>query len=149
MDAQLRRALDDQQIRFLRVGYLFTAAWNSLYVAIMIVYAAATWRLTARAMLGVWGGYVTEGDAQVLRWIFAVSAIGMAVAATGLVILKLLTARALKRRRNRWLCLATAAISCLNLPYGTALGVATLMVLSRESVVALFDGSPDTRSDNA
>jgi hypothetical protein len=34
-----------------------------------------------------------------------------------------------------------AAISCLEMPYGTALGVFTLMVLSRPSVQRLFSSA--------
>ncbi len=65
--------------------------------------------------------------------------VGVALALCGLIILKLFTAHALKRRRHRSLCIVTGALCCLNIPYGTALGVATLMVLSRESVAALFE----------
>ena len=52
--------------------------------------------------------------------------------------LKLLTARRLRERRSKTFCIVTAGISCFGLPYGTALGVFTLLVLSRPSVQALF-----------
>jgi hypothetical protein len=42
----------------------------------------------------------------------------------------------------------TAAISCLEVPYGTLLGVLTFMVMARPSVRALFDLSEsDSTSD--
>ena len=55
-------------------------------------------------------------------------------------VLKFLTARAIGRRTSWILCLITAGITCFALPYGTALGVATFLVLSRPSVRQAFNG---------
>jgi hypothetical protein len=49
-----------------------------------------------------------------------------------------LTARRLKRRRRRTWCLVVAAIECTLVPYGTALGVFTIITLSKDSVQHLF-----------
>lgn len=51
--------------------------------------------------------------------------------------------RSIQRRRNRTYCLVVAAISCLFMPLGTALGVFSLVVLTRESVRELFEASDD------
>jgi hypothetical protein len=40
------------------------------------------------------------------------------------------------------LCMITAGLSCLEMPYGTALGVMTFVVLSRPSVRQEFDAHP-------
>jgi hypothetical protein len=55
--------------------------------------------------------------------------------------------RKLAARRSRTFCLVIAAISCTFVPVGTALGVFTIIVLSRPSVQALFDQPPTVRSD--
>jgi hypothetical protein len=47
--------------------------------------------------------------------------------------------RFLRRRTHRTFCLAVAAVSCLFTPFGTVLGVFTLIVLSREGVRQAFD----------
>src|SRR5262245_18564619 len=57
----------------------------------------------------------------------------------GGVILQFIAARRLTQRRSRILCEIAAAITCLNIPYGTIIGVCTFDVLSRKSVIALFD----------
>jgi hypothetical protein len=44
----------------------------------------------------------------------------------------------LAARRRPTLCMIAAALSCINFPLGTALGVFTLIVLSRASVKAAF-----------
>jgi hypothetical protein len=47
----------------------------------------------------------------------------------------------LTRRRRHTFCVIIAALSCLWMPFGTILGVFTLVVLNRASVKALF-GAP-------
>jgi hypothetical protein len=45
----------------------------------------------------------------------------------------------LKRRQKRTFSLVMACMCCMNIPLGTALGVFTLVVLSRQSVKAIYD----------
>ena len=49
-------------------------------------------------------------------------------------ILNLLSANFLRQRTHRTLSLVTAGLNCLHIPFGTALGVFTIMVLTRASV---------------
>ena len=60
------------------------------------------------------------------------------------MILNVLAARWLKARRNRTFCIVVAALDCLQVPLGTALGVFTLVVLMRDSVRRAFDAPQDT-----
>jgi len=48
------------------------------------------------------------------------------------------TARFLARRRHYLFCLVMAAIECAYMPFGTVLGVFTIIVLMRDSVKQLF-----------
>lgn len=48
----------------------------------------------------------------------------------------------LSRRQNHRFCQIVAGISCIFVPFGTALGVFTLVTLMKPSVKALFDRSP-------
>jgi len=48
--------------------------------------------------------------------------------------------RCLGRRKNHTFCMVMAAIACMFMPFGTILGVFTLIVLVRPSVKALFNG---------
>jgi len=47
--------------------------------------------------------------------------------------------RCLARRKHRFFCMVIAGIGCIFLPYGTILGVFTLIVLQRPAVQAMFD----------
>src|ERR1051326_4573187 len=44
----------------------------------------------------------------------------------------------IRRRQHRTLSFVMAVLNCLSIPYGTALGVFTFIVLSRESVKRLY-----------
>jgi hypothetical protein len=48
-------------------------------------------------------------------------------------------ARCIKRREKYTLCLIVAALDCMQMPLGTALGVFTLIVLLRDSVKQMFE----------
>lgn len=50
----------------------------------------------------------------------------------------LVSARCIQKRRGRMFSLVVAGISCLQIPFGTALGVFTFIVLLRESVRGLY-----------
>jgi hypothetical protein len=54
----------------------------------------------------------------------------------------IMAGRALARRRRYWLAFVVACIQCLFMPFGTVLGVFTIIVLSRESTKQLFEPSP-------
>lgn len=47
--------------------------------------------------------------------------------------------RFLQQRRHYTFCLVIAGFSCLLMPFGTVLGVFTILVLMRDSVKELFD----------
>lgn len=53
--------------------------------------------------------------------------------------LQLYAGRCLAKRKHRAYCLVIGALSCLLIPYGTILGVFTLMVLQRSSVGQMFE----------
>ena len=132
VDAQ--SIVDSEQLRLLRVGYFISAGYTAIFIPVGILYTG----------MGVMMTRLPSGPGApppaMFSWIFgALGAFFTLCAAVGAV-LKLLTAIRLKERRARVLCLITAGLSCLEIPYGTALGVMTFVVLGRASVRRLFDG---------
>jgi hypothetical protein len=64
---------------------------------------------------------------------------------TGLT-LNVLSALFLLQKRNRFFSLIVGGLNCLQIPFGTALGVFTIVVLSRDSVCQLYgDGRQPER----
>jgi hypothetical protein len=60
----------------------------------------------------------------------------------GLGICVILSGKFLRERRNYMYSFVVAAISCLQAPFGTVLGVFTIIVLSRPSVKMMYGRAP-------
>ncbi len=57
-----------------------------------------------------------------------------------LMTLNVLAAISLRQARRPLLCQVAAGLACLSIPFGTALGIFTLITLQRPEVRALFQG---------
>ena len=135
---QEQSVLDAEHLRLLRVGYL-VAGGASVFFAFFPLFYVATGVFVATLGFNSTFHRMGESDTRVMGWIFVSIGIVIFILAVLIAVLKFLTARALARRRSRMLCMVTAGISCLGVPYGTVLGIFTFLVLSRPSVIALFD----------
>jgi len=79
-----------------------------------------------------------EGPPEFIGWLFAF--IGGTIILIGLVFATcvILAGRFLSLRRHHTYCFVIACIQCLFVPFGTVLGVFTIIVLMRESVKQIF-----------
>ena len=73
-------------------------------------------------------------------WLFIAIGGVMIVVGWTLAVLILMAGRFLARRSHYTYCFVVAAVECLLMPFGTVLGVFTIIVLMRPSVKPLFDG---------
>ncbi len=64
-------------------------------------------------------------------------------------VLILVTARFLSGRRHYMFCLVMAGAECLIMPFGTVLGVFTIVVLIRDSVKEMFSATGRLRAADA
>lgn len=72
-------------------------------------------------------------------WAFVVIGIVMMVVMLALAGAKLRVAKALRERTKRTFCLVVAVLTMFGMPYGTFLGILTLLVLARPSVRRMFE----------
>jgi len=79
---------------------------------------------------------------EFLGWLFAVVGLLLFSLGIAMAICILLAGRCLSRNRHYTFALVMVCIECLFIPFGTVLGVFTIIILSRESVRELF--SPAT-----
>jgi hypothetical protein len=75
---------------------------------------------------------------EFLGWIFAVLGALFFLAGLAMAVCTLIAGRSLALRKRYSFVLVMACIECLFVPFGTILGVFTIVVLSRESVRGLF-----------
>lgn len=72
-------------------------------------------------------------------WIFIILAVVFMVLGFSLAACLIAAGRCLAKRTKYLFCVVVAAIECMFVPFGTVLGVFTLIVLMRESVKPLFE----------
>jgi hypothetical protein len=75
---------------------------------------------------------------EFLGWIFAVIGSGLFLFGLAIAICILIAGRSLALRKRYSFAMVTACIECIFVPFGTILGVFTIVVLSRESAKGLF-----------
>src|SRR5919197_1127642 len=75
---------------------------------------------------------------EFLGWIFAVLGSLLFLMGIAMAICILVAGRSLELRKRYSFALVMACIECVFIPFGTILGVFTIIVLSRESVRGLF-----------
>ena len=75
---------------------------------------------------------------EFLGWIFAVIGSGLFLFGLAIAICILIAGRSLALRKRYSFAMGMACIECIFVPFGTILGVFTIIVLSRESVRELF-----------
>jgi hypothetical protein len=72
-------------------------------------------------------------------WIFVIFASLIIVLGLTFAVFVVTAGRFLARRKHYMFCLVMAGVECVFMPFGTVLGVFTILVLMRESVKQLFD----------
>lgn len=79
------------------------------------------------------------GEAHLAGLVFLIFGLGLSLAGWALAAGLLVAARKLQRRQSRTFCTVVACVSCLFMPFGTVLGVFTLVLLTQDRVRALFE----------
>jgi hypothetical protein len=84
-----------------------------------------------------------SGDAPpaFMGWIFVIMSITMILLGWSMATCIIVAGRFLARQNHYMFCLVIAGIECLFMPFGTVLGVFTIIVLMRESVKEAFTDS--------
>jgi hypothetical protein len=83
-----------------------------------------------------------------IGWIFVIFACAFILLGWTIAVLILTAGRFLAGRRHYQFCFVMACIECLFMPFGTVLGVFTILVLSRETVKPLFGLNPPNTAAN-
>lgn len=128
--------LDDEHLRLLRIGYFVAAGADALFALFPLIYVVIG-IIMAVSLPGPRRPGEPSPAMFGLFFVFFGLLISLFLGTQAL--LKFLTARALERRRSRTLCMITAGLSCLQIPWGALVGISTFMLLSRPSVKELFN----------
>jgi len=128
---------DTEQLNLLAIFHYVVAGLAAifsffplLYTAVGVIFIFAARHGTAKPG--------EELPPEFLGWIFAVLGSALFVIGIAMAICILIAGRSLALRKRYSFALVIACIECLFVPFGTILGVFTIVALSRESIRALF-----------
>ncbi len=146
-DAQAMR--DAEHIRLLAVFHYVLAGLHVVMGCLMAAYFVF-FIVMMNTMTGVAASSPSASGSpppteifEMMSWFYGVfGGIGVLIA-VGMAWVQFLAGRNLSARRYRTFIFVVACFQCLSFPFGTALGVFTLVVLERPSVKRMFD-QPDT-----
>lgn len=132
--------IDGEHLRLLSIGYWISAGTTALFSLLGLVY------VFFGVMIGTAVSKIPTKPDQgppptMFGWIFAVVGLVFFVVAAGFAFAKFYAGSCVKKRKSRTFCMVVAAISCLEVPYGTVLGVLAILALERDSIKRLFDAS--------
>jgi hypothetical protein len=126
---------DTQHLNLLSIFYYVVAGFAAFFACIPFIHLVVGIVMLAGGFPAEEGG---EKIPEFVGWIFVSIASLIIVMGWTLAVLLLITGRFLSKRKNYTFCFVIAAISCLFMPFGTILGVFTIVVLSRPSVKQMF-----------
>lgn len=133
----IRMNQDEQHLNLLAIFHYVLGAMTILGASLILIYVAMGMAMVS----GAFGAGKDAPPREVGLLFIALGSAGVLFGWT-LGILIAVAGRKLHRRTSRTFCVVIAVIEAVMLmPLGTALGVFTMIVLMRESVVKLFETS--------
>ena len=127
--------LDTEHLRLLTLFHYIQGGIWALTSCIFIVYIFMGLALT----FGSFATHGHNGPPAAIGLIFTVIGTVAVVLGWSWSALTIYAGRCLAQRKHHLFCLVIGGISCIFLPYGTILGIFTIMVLQRPAVQAMFE----------
>ena len=79
-----------------------------------------------------------SGPPPFFGWIFVIIGSVFILLGWCLAVFMFVTGKKLKRRSDRMFCMVVAGVECIFMPFGTILGVLTLIALSKDTIKEIF-----------
>jgi hypothetical protein len=125
-------ARDD--LRLLSIFHFVLAGFTLLFAFVPVVYVGVG---VAIAFAGL-GEDGLRGAPAFAGWLLVGLGLFLLLLAVAYAVGLIVAGRSIARQHNWLFCMIMAGLSCPSFPFGTALGVFTLVILSKPEVKALF-----------
>lgn len=128
---------DDEHLRLVAIFHYVVGGLAALFACFPIIHL-----IVGIALIVASAGPDAKGDAPpaFVGWFFVVFASAFITAGLSLAACVIAAGRFLAGRRHYMFCMVVAGIECAFMPFGTVLGVFTIIVLMREGVKETFSG---------
>ena len=124
---------DEQHLDLLAVFHYIVGGLTALFSCVFLLHVAFGIALLCGALEG------KDAPPKFFAWLFILFPSFCILSGWTLAGFILAAGRRLKRRVSRTFCLVVAGLECFMMPFGTVLGVFTIIVLMKEPVKLLFE----------
>ena len=125
---------DNEQLRLLGIFHHVVALIAGLFALLPVIHVA----LGIDMVTGKLTNTTNDPMLPIMGWVFLVFGTGFIACGLAFAVCLSMAGRHLVRHRHYMFCLVMGALACAFMPFGTVLGVLTIVVLQRDSVQALF-----------
>lgn len=132
-----QRTIDTQHLKLLSLFHYIGAG----FALLGLIFLGLHYLMFSTVMSNpdVWKGSASAAPPpqefwQIMKWFYAVFGALMVSS----LVLNVLAGIYLRAKKHRTFCIVVAALNCLEMPFGTILGIFTLVVLARASVREAF-----------
>ena len=126
---------DEAHLRLLSIFHYVVGGLTALF-SLFPVFHLVMGLVFIFASEGFFGG--GEAPPAFVGWFFVIFSVLFITAGMALAICIIITGRFLASRSHHLFCVVIGGIECIFMPFGTVLGVFTIIVLMRKSVKELF-----------
>lgn len=128
------RTQDAEHLRLLSIFHYVVAGLAALFACLPVLHF-----VIGLAMVSGWGDVPHDDPgAEIVGWFFILFAGAFILAGWVFAVCLALAGRYLSQRRRYTYCLVMGGVACIFMPFGTVLGVFTIITLVRDSVQRLF-----------
>ena len=131
---------DEEHLRYIQLGHNIVAGLTGLFSLMPIFHIV----IGVGIILGkdtFFGTGPGHAPPPAFGWMMAIMGAVFMLGGGTLASLLFFAGRNIARRRRHTFCVVVAALACLMMPFGTILGVFTLITLNRPSVKLLFEAN--------
>jgi hypothetical protein len=138
--APVAASKDGEHLRYLQTGHFAVAALTGLFSSMFILHVIMGIAIivSPESLFKDGSG---KGPPPFVGWMAVVMGGGFVIFGWTLAALLVAAGRSIARRRRHLFCLIVAGMACLMMPFGTVLGVFTLIILNRPSVKQMFEAN--------
>ena len=131
-----QQILDNEHLRLLSIFYYIKGAISALFACIPLIHVVLGLLFIIAPHVF---GHGKDQPPAFLGWFFLILGSFLILLGWTFAVLVLIAGRCIAHRKHYTFCFVVACMECLSVPFGTCLGVFTILVLNRQSVKGMFN----------
>ncbi len=126
---------DAKNLELLSIFHYVVAGFTAFFSCMFLIYIYMGLAVVSGQFMQDTKGV---GPPPFFGWIFVIMGAVFLLLGWSIALCMVFAALNLKHRKNRIFCMVVAGIECIQMPFGTILGIFTLIALNKDSIKEMF-----------